>query len=308
MALPQFGLIRATGEDGDKFLQGQFTNDIREVDDSRFQMNSYCSPKGRMLANFLVLRHEEELLLQMPLETHELMMKQLPKFILMSKVRIEDATDSLVCMGLAGPEAESVIRRQLKTLPDEPGRLVREGGITLMRMPGEMPRFELLGDVEEVIKLWEAFSPEATVAEPGYWSLLDIRAGIPTIYRSTSETFVPQMTNMQLIDGVSFIKGCYTGQEVVARMRYLGKLKRRMYLASVDTDTCPEPGDELFSNTSASGQGTGKVVDAQRSPEGGCELLSVLEIAAFDQGGVHLESATGPKLQFKPLPYTFERE
>ena len=308
MALSHFGLIRATGEDADKFLQGQFTNDVREVDENRFQMNSHCTPKGRMLANFLVLRHAEGLLLQMPLETHELLMKQLPKFILMSKVRIEDATDSLVCMGVAGPAAETVMGRHIKALPDEPGTLVREGGVTLMRMPGEMPRFELLGDVEAVIEWWKALSPEATVTASDYWSLLDIRAGIPTIYRSTSETFIPQMTNMQLIDGVSFIKGCYTGQEVVARMRYLGKLKRRMYLASADTNSCPKPGDELFSDASSSGQWTGKVVDAQPSPNGGCELLSVLEITAFEQDNVHLESPSGPKLQFESLPYAFEQE
>jgi folate-binding Fe-S cluster repair protein YgfZ len=116
------------------------------------------------------------------------------------------------------------------------------------------------------------------------------------------------MTNMQLIDGVSFIKGCYTGQEVVARMRYLGKLKRRMYLASADTKSCPKPGDELFSDASSSGQWTGKVVDAQPSPNGGCELLSVLEITAFEQDNVHLESPSGPKLQFESLPYAFEQE
>jgi hypothetical protein len=114
------------------------------------------------------------------------------------------------------------------------------------------------------------------------------------------------MTNMQQIDGVSFTKGCYTGQEVVARMKYLGKLKRRMYLASVDTDTRPVPGDELFAPGSASGQGAGKVVDARPAPGGGFDLLAVTEIKNFEADNLHLQGDTGPKLKLGALPYDFD--
>ncbi|MCP3866637.1 MAG: folate-binding protein YgfZ [Gammaproteobacteria bacterium] len=308
MDLSHLGLIQVTGEDADTFLQGQVTNDIRELGDENFQINSYCSPKGRMLAIFHAFRHAGALTLQMSTETQSGILERLRKFILMAKVRIDDASDLIVKVGLAGTGAESLLQQHFTALPDQPGKLQHENGVTVMRLPADRPRFELLGSTEKMIDLWGAFLPAATVCHPDYWSLLDIRAGTPNLYNDTAELFVPQMTNLQLIDGVSFTKGCYTGQEVVARMKYLGKLKRRMYLTRIQAgiDFCPKPGDELYSSTSASGQGAGKIVDARPSPDGGCELLAVLEIAAFEQDDVHIGSTSGPKLQLMSLPYEFE--
>jgi folate-binding protein YgfZ len=172
-------------------------------------------------------------------------------------------------------------------------------------MPGNPLRFEILGPVTSVSDLWKRLADGGAVpANTDRWNLLDIRAGIPTVYAATVEAFVPQMTNMQLVEGVSFTKGCYTGQEVVARMQYLGKLKRRMYRAEVATDRCPHPGDELFSGASESGQGTGKVVAAAPIGDGRCELLAVVEISAVEQGNVRLGEA-GPELEFRELPYAF---
>jgi hypothetical protein len=139
------------------------------------------------------------------------------------------------------------------------------------------------------------------------WSLLGIRAGVPQVYGATTEAFVPQMINLHSIEGVSFRKGCYTGQEVVARMQYLGKLKRRMFLAHVDGSVAPKAGDELFSRETESGQGTGKVVDAQPAPQGGYDLLAVIHIAAVEAGSaIQLQDQNGPLLQFQPLPYTVD--
>jgi folate-binding protein YgfZ len=123
------------------------------------------------------------------------------------------------------------------------------------------------------------------------------------VYDATAEAFVPQMANMQLVDGVSFTKGCYTGQEVVARMQYLGKLKRRMYRARVVTDQAPQPGQELFSPGSASGQGAGRVVDARPTPAGGFELLVVAEIASAEGASLRLGDEQGPALQLLDMPY-----
>ena len=154
--------------------------------------------------------------------------------------------------------------------------------------------------------VWEKLSGNATPASREHWELLDIRAGIPTIHSDTTEAFVPQMINMQLIDGVSFTKGCYTGQEVVARMKYLGKLKRQMFLAHVDMETVPAPGTTLDAESSESGQGAGKVVNAQRSPDGGVDLLAVVELSSHDSDAVHLGDTSGPKLSFKELPYSLQ--
>jgi folate-binding protein YgfZ len=126
------------------------------------------------------------------------------------------------------------------------------------------------------------------------------------VLEATTEAFVPQMANLQLVDGVSFTKGCYTGQEVVARMQYLGTLKRRMYRVRVDSDSRPAAGTELFSASSASGQGAGRVVDARPSPDGGFEALVVCQIASMEAGDLRLGDAEGPALQAQPLPYAFE--
>jgi folate-binding protein YgfZ len=154
--------------------------------------------------------------------------------------------------------------------------------------------------------LWEEAEQVATPTSRESWALLDIRAGMPTVYESTKEAFVPQMANMQLIDGVSFTKGCYTGQEVVARMQYLGKLKRRMYRAKVDTGQAPASGSALFSASDASGQGAGKVVDAAASPEGGFELLVVTPTSCAEADDLRLGDENGPALQILDMPYAFE--
>jgi folate-binding protein YgfZ len=155
--------------------------------------------------------------------------------------------------------------------------------------------------------LWPKLADKANETDPELWSLLDIRSGIPTIYSGTVESFVPQMANMQLVDGVNFDKGCYVGQEVVARMKYLGSLKRRMYLAKTDAPTQPQPGDELYSTTKTeSGQGAGKVVTSAASPQGGYELLAVIDNNHIETDQLHLESDSGPTIDIIPLPYEFE--
>ncbi len=306
--LSHLGLIRTAGEDARNFLQGQVTNDVRDVGEHHFQMNSYCTPKGRMLASFLMFERNRDLYLQMPQETHQAILKRLPMFILMSKVKVEDASDDLIRIGLAGPRAETLLGESFPNLPSQVGEQVQAGGVTVLRLAGETARYELIGPVQEITALWERLSLTATVKDASHWALLDIRAGIPTIQESTIEAFVPQMVNLQLIDGVSFTKGCYTGQEVVARMKYLGKLKRRMYLAHVDTTTPPRPGDKLFSSSSQSSQGAGKVVDAQVTPNGGYDLLAVAEISLVEADDLHLIDATGPRLQLLELPYSLEEQ
>ncbi|HHH39850.1 MAG TPA: folate-binding protein [Sedimenticola sp.] len=307
--LSHLGLIRVSGEDARNFLQGQFTNDIRDVGSDHYQFSAYCTPKGRMLATLLVFEHDGDIHLQLPMATHQAVLQRLPLFVLMAKVQIEDASDRLVRIGLAGPCAETLLQDAFPglSLPGAPGEARQTPGITLLRLPGDPPRFELIGETEAMIPLWERFADSAATGTPDRWALLDIQAGIPVVQEGTIEAFVPQMANLQLIGGVSFTKGCYTGQEVVARMRYLGKLKRRMYLAHVETDQPPHPGDPVFSRTSQSGQGAGKVVDARPTPDGGYDLLVVAEIALAEADDLHLLAEDGPILRLQSLPYPMEQ-
>jgi hypothetical protein len=306
--LSYLGLISVSGSDSEQFLQGQTTNDVRNIGPEHFQISALCTPKGRMQASFIAFYQEGGYLLQMPRATHQTLLKRLPMFVLMSKVTIEDASDSWVRFGLLGERAGALLGTLFDRLPEQPWKTVTEGDVTLMRHPGERARFELVGPPQAMIEIWQRLAPSATPVNAERWSLERIRAGIPTVYGSTSEAFLPQMANMQLIDGVSFTKGCYTGQEVVARTKYLGKIKRRMYLAEVESDTPPQPGDELFANHSESDRAAGKIVDAAPSPNGGYELLAVIEIERQEQESIHLGSTGGATLKFSPLPYPFEQE
>lgn len=303
--LSHFGLISIHGEDALKFLQGQFTNDIREVTEQQSQLNAYCNPKGRILANFLILRRADSYYLRIARDAVENTIKRLRMFVLNARVSLEDASESFVHLGCSGPNVSEALASGMENLPLQPWQVRHNDTITLIRLPGPQPRYEILGELDACKKIWTQLDVHsAPVGEPA-WSLLDIEAGIPVIGNELAEAFVPQMVNMQLINGVSFKKGCYTGQEVVARMQYLGKLKRRMYHAHIDCDTPPRPGDNLFAPDSTSSQGTGKIVNAQISPDGGYEVLAVVEISSHDKGKVHLGSNKGPQLEFIDLPYDF---
>lgn len=299
--LSHLGLIRARGDEAAKFLQGQLTNDTRLISPARAQLTGWCSPKGRMLAIFLAFQRDTDLYLQLPGERLEPVLKRLRLFVLRAKVELGSASTELVRIGLAGDCVPAALP---DAVPAAPLDVTRRGELTVIRLPGDVPRVEVLGPADAVMALCtRAAEAGAEAAGPDYWALLDIRAGVPCVLEATAEAFVPQMTNLQLVDGVSFTKGCYTGQEVVARMQYLGKLKRRMHYAHVPPPAQPRAGDDLWAPGSESGQGTGKVVDARPSPDGGSELLAVVEVASAEAGGVRVGGPDGPALAFRPLPY-----
>lgn len=307
MDLSHLGVIRVRGADASSFLQGQLSNDIREVSAEHTQLSSYCSPKGRMLVCLRVVRLGDDLLLVLPQTRLEATLRRLGLFILRSRVTLEALTDQWVLLGLAGDGVETLLRGCFPSLPVLPNNLVHQGVLTLIRMPGPTPRFLILGPTNPVKDLWLGIVPPAVPVGPDYWSLLEIRSGTPSVHPETVEAFVPQMVNLQLVDGVSFTKGCYTGQEVIARTQFLGRLKRRMYRAEVESPHLPRPGDELYCHESASGQGPGRIVDAQPSGKGRYELLAVVEIEAAERGGIRIWE-DGPELRILPLPYPFPEE
>ncbi len=300
--------IKISGDDAETFLQGQFTSDIRKISPDHHQIGGYCNPKGRMLASFKIFLNQGAYILQLPDDTYEALLKRLSMYILRSQVTIEDISDQYIAIGLTGDCSTNILSAAFDMIPESPGDSVQQDGLTLMNIPGPAPRFEIFGQSRDIEDMRQNISKLAKTADFALWSLLDIRSGIPTIFAGTVEAFVPQMVNMHLIDGVSFDKGCYVGQEVVARMKYLGELKRRMYLARADATTQPQPGDDLFSASGTeSGQGAGKVVMSAPSPDGGYELLAVIENGAIEAGKLHLGTNTGPKLEILTLPYRFDQ-
>ena len=304
--LSHYGLISAYGVDAATFLQGQLTNDIRKVSDQHSQLSACCTPKGRMLASFRIFKRDETFYLSLPQSLLESTLKRLRMFLLMAKATLGDASQSLVGIGVSGPKIEQHLKDLKVDLPAQNDDVCQSNGYTVIRLAGPNPRFAIYGELDAMTTLWNNLNVHAALVGAAVWEMLDILAGIPTIYPQTSEAFVPQMANLQVINGVDFRKGCYTGQEIVARMQYLGKLKRRMFRIHIDGEQTVTPGDALHASGSTSGQGTGSIVSAQRDPNGGYMALAVIDISDAEAGNLHLIDATGPAITLQDLPYAVE--
>lgn len=295
--LNDLGLLRMEGADTTSFLQGQLTNDSREISDSQSQLSALCTPKGRMLALFRILGQSGALLLQLPAALLPGIQKRLQMFVLRSQVRISEDSANWLQLGLAGACAPALVESLFGQVPQQRDQVVSADGQLCLRLGGELPRFVLLIPTTKAQVIQQQLAVGAEPAHLNLWKYLSITAGEPNIYTSTQEAFIPQMLNLEALNGLSFTKGCYTGQEVVARMQYLGKLKRQLYRARVDTDQRPAPGDALFSPESTSGQGAGQVVEIAASPLGGYELLAVIESGLVATSQLHLESISGPEIK-----------
>ena len=304
--LSTFGLISVVGSAAASFLQGQVTSDTREVSHERSQLSAVCNPKGRMLASFRIVRRDDAYYLVIPRTMLANLLKRLRLFVLRADAQLDDATDELVLIGLQGSATVQKAKQLLGELPTTVDQVVQVREISVVRLAGLPERLMVIAPRAEARTLWNALAEVATPVSGRAWALTDILAGVPTIQPETAEAFLPQMVNYQAVGGVSFTKGCYTGQEVVARTQYLGKLKRRMYRARVHSDDAPNAGDELFAPNCESGQGAGRVVSAQPHPDGGFELLAVIQIESAEKDAVHLKDADGPTLQLEPMPYSLE--
>jgi tRNA-modifying protein YgfZ len=301
--LSQFGTLKVTGEEAQKYLQNLLSNDINAVNPRTAQLSSFNSPKGRMLATFLIWQEAGDYFLQLPHSLTAAMLKRLSMYVMRAKVNITDVSDEVVCLGLSGRDAAELIKNQFSTLPEGDWHVSQNETASVIRLAPS--RYQINTTVQQAIMLWEKMAATAKPVTSVAWDWLTIQAGIPVITPPTQEQFVLQMTNLDILGGVSFQKGCYPGQEVVARTHYLGKQKRRMYLAHLDTDTAPVAGDELFSAEMA-GQASGKIMNASLSPAGGYDVLAVLQISSREAEQVHLLSLQGPVLNFIPLPYSFD--
>ena len=283
--LAGFGALTATGPEARAFLHAQLTNDVADLPADRARIAGWCSAKGRLLASLLVVPYGDGFLLQLARDLAAPVAQRLSMFILRAKTKLADASEEWRQYGLWGAGAAAQLAALGLAVADAALAVAASGEAVAVRM----------GDARFLVltKTVPAFTGRET--EEQEWLLHEIRAGRPLVTQATQDQFVPQMANFELIGGVDFKKGCYPGQEIVARSQYRGQVKRRMLRAAVDA--APAPGQNLFA---PDGQASGTVVMGAPSPEGGYELLAVAqrEIARF-----HLGAADGPVLRPLPLPY-----
>jgi folate-binding protein YgfZ len=252
-----------------------------------------------MLANFLLWRSGAatfELLL--PASVIDAVKKRLAMFVLRSKVTIEDASGESVRIGVGGPGADAALRLASIEAPPRLQSRTIDGG-SIVGLPGH--RYVALVQPAFAERFWDQMSRAARAAGFPVWQWLTIRAGIPIVTAATADRLVPQMANWDALDGVSFRKGCYTGQEIVARTQYLGRLKERTFLAHVDGPP-PKPGDKLYSPAFGE-QSCGTVLNAASAPGGGSDLVASMQIAAMQSADVRIGSPEGAAIVLLPLPY-----
>ncbi|WP_339435270.1 folate-binding protein YgfZ [Pseudomonas orientalis] len=300
-SLTHEGVLAVRGADAAKFLQGQLTCNLNYLSDTQASLGARCTQKGRMQSSFRILLQGDGVLLAMASELLEPQLADLKKYAVFSKSKLTDESAAWVRFGLA--HADQALSALGLALPVETDSVVRTETLIAIRVsPG---RAELWAPAEHTESLLSQLAATLPQAELNEWLLGQIRAGIGQVMPQTRELFIPQMLNLQAVGGVSFKKGCYTGQEIVARMQYLGKLKRRLYRLSLVAAQLPEPGTALFAPSHNSS--IGEVVIAAKADQS-IELLAVLQAEAADNGDIRLGSLEGPGLQLLDLPYALDRD
>ena len=297
--LSHLGLLELDGVDASTFLQGQVTNDIKQLTGNNAHYTGYCNPKGRMLALFLAFSHHGHLHLQMPKELVESIAKRLRMYVMRSKVVITDVSGSIIKLGLSGSNAAELLATIFPDIPNQDFELANSEKGALIKLPGAAPRYEIFTNPDEAQIIWNALKLHAKPVGAASWEWLEINAGIPDVTLKTQEEFVPQMLNLDALNAINYKKGCYTGQEIVARTHYLGKVKRRTQLAHLVTTVAPVVGDNIVD---ASKQAIGKIVRCALAIEGGYDVLAETRLENIEAGIYWNEI----RLNIKPLPYLLE--
>ncbi len=300
--LSHWAALEVSGEESESFLQNQLTNDLQELQIGNSQLSGWCTPKGRLLVLFRVIKLDNsQFLLLLPSALSESIQKRLQMFVMRSKVTITDRSDSTIRIGLSGPNAVHQLEPLTSTIPADVDQGVIQDHLQIIRLhTASHPRFLLLTQVDQAKEIWSHLDVQSTPISQHPWELLNIRAGLPAIELRTQESFVPQMINLENLNGLSFTKGCYPGQEVVARMQYLGKAKRSLYRIMLH-DGAPAAGDALQSPSSSSPQGAGEIVSIEQNGEDHWEGLAVIEDVVSETGDITLESASNIEVLVTPI-------
>jgi len=298
--LTAYGLIEVAGEDAKGFLLSLATSDVKQVSPAYSQFSAICDTKGRVLASFLIINRGDAYYLFLPKDMVEQVIKKLRMHVLRSKVMISDHSDKFELVGLTG---DQVVRQCLQHALDlqppteTPGQTVHNGDYTLIKMPGQAPsRWLVMAGHQSMAELWGKLLDDVVPIDKDAWSALDAASGVPFIVPDTAGEYLPQMLNMEAMGGLSFTKGCYPGQEVIARLHYRGKLKRRLFVATTKASELPAAGTRLYHPGSP--DCIGHVLSAARHANGQVVLQAVIEIEQQCQGEVALAYPDGATLLF----------
>jgi tRNA-modifying protein YgfZ len=297
--LSPLAVLAVSGTDAAPFLQGQLSCDVETLNEGIARYASFNSPKGRMLANLVLWRDGPDSFRALVAgDLASAVRKRLSMYVLRSKVTVEDVSAATSRFGLGGPRAADALRAACGVHP-EPMTVARTELGLVVALRG--PRYVLLGTAAQADVVKDHLRTVAAPAPYPVWEWLTIRAGVPVVTTPLSDQLIAQTANWDLLDGLDFRKGCYTGQEIIARTQHLGRLKERLFAFHVNADAVP-PGARVFGSTFGD-QACGVVVNAAPAPDGGSDVLAVVQLAAVADGALRLGEPDGAMLTRLPLPY-----
>ncbi|ARQ45950.1 YgfZ/GcvT domain-containing protein [Oxalobacter formigenes] len=309
--LKQTGLLALEGEDAVSFIHGQLSNDIEHLGSSQARLAAYCNPQGRMLALFHAWKSSGKVWLTVPLDILPALQKRLQMYVLRAKVTLSDESGNMAILGIGGEKGGEALSKWFETLPSEPfGKTENEFGV-LVRVADAFgfPRY-LLTIAEKRLQVVESeLSSTLSVCDESGWTMGDIKAGVPQITLPVQDRFIPQMVNLEQAGGLSFKKGCYPGQEVIARSQYKGTVKRRMFHGMVELPFEDNPPIDVNMTAGANivdsdGQVCGTIVSSARRDNNRVDFLAVVQTEAIGSQALHVEKADGPLITWIPLPYS----
>lgn len=297
------GFLSVMGEKGAQLLQGQVTCDITQLTENTALLGAQCTPQGRMIALFRAFQlHSAERLLQMPASLVDTLAEYMAKYAVFFQTKLVNVSSAYACFGITGAKAAVALKQRYGTIP-EAEQVYRDGNLMLYRISAD--QYGIIIPSAEAETLWKQLLDWATPAGSDFWTLQSIQAGLGEVTATTSGEFIPQMLNLQAINGISFKKGCYTGQEIVARTKYRGKLKKRLYRFEITTDTLPVPGTPCRLPDDQDVR-VGEVVSAAWKNAGQAELLLVLNNTAATTDQLVLGEMSANPCQQLPLPYLLD--
>ncbi len=299
--LSHLALIEVTGVDADDFLNGQFTTNVKQLAKNHLQFSAWCNPKGQVKTTFYIYRHETGFNILLPVDLRDSFIKQLQMYIMRADVKLIDKSNKLVRVGIQ-TNNNKLLAESMGSIPEQNAGITIQNDLHCLHAFGSentSQRYIFIGSVERIKTLWKDFSQNSCPVGATIWELLDIQAAYPWLSSQTTEKFLPQMLNLDLIDGLNYQKGCYPGQEIIARLHFRGQLKRSLYLATCSLDAQPVIADQLY--ISDHKDSVGVVINVQVS-EDKYYLLAVIEKELVEHQ-LALRETNGASLTLQPLPY-----
>ncbi len=293
--LTGFTMLAVSGDDAHTFLHGQFINDLNQIEKPGAQLSAWCNVKGQVITNFLIINTGISYLLVFKKDQKEFVQKRLGMFVLRSKVTIEDVSETSPLVGIANTNDLSILT---PNTPVNPGDITAHEGLIIVCHPDNSGRFLITGSIEALIKKLSDLKNILNLCSNSTWSLLDVLSGLPWITSRTQEQFLPQMLNLDTLNGMSYQKGCYPGQEVIARLHYKGQVKKRLQL--IKTENALNVGDTIIQKETVNKVGT--IINTEVHPDSSSYSLAVIELDKLNETLV----SDNQTIIIQSLPYAIE--